>query len=256
MNDIWTIFFIIFAYMTLVFALSQRMKRFDIVDIAWGGAFIVIALSSLFLGSSRGFLQYLVSGLVVLWALRLSFYILGRFKRSKGEDPRYGEVRKQWRESEAVNAYLRIFLAQGILALLVSVSVIMVNLSNETSAGSTTYVGVVVWFTGFLFESIGDSQLRTHLADPKNRNRLMTSGLWRYTRHPNYFGEAVQWWGIFIIALGVPYGWMSIIGPLAITVLLLFVSGVPLTEKRFEGRPGWDAYKKRTSVFLPLPPKK
>jgi steroid 5-alpha reductase family enzyme len=255
MDSIWIIAFIIFTYMTFVFAFSQKMKRLDIVDIAWGGAFIVIALSSLFLGS-RGFPQYLVSGLVALWALRLSFYILRRFKRSKSEDPRYGEMRKQWRGSEAVNAYLRIFLVQGALALLISISVIMVNLSSETSVGPIAYTGIVVWIIGFLFESIGDSQLRTHLANSENRNKLMTSGLWHYTRHPNYFGEAMQWWGMFIIALGVPYGWMSIVGPLTITALLLFVSGVPLTEKRFEGRLGWDAYKKRTSVFLPLPPKK
>lgn len=255
MESLAVVAFTVLVYMSLIFIISRRLKRLDIVDVAWGGAFIVIALSSLILGGGGG-LQYLVSSLVIIWGLRLSFYIFKRFKRSKSEDPRYQEMRKSWRGGEAVNAYVRIFLVQGILALIVSASVIMANLSSETSIGFTAYVGLVVWIAGFLFESIGDSQLRAHLANPINEGKLMTTGLWRYTRHPNYFGEAVQWWGIFVIALSVPYGWASMLGPLTITVLLLSVSGVPLTEKRFEGRPGWDAYKKRTSIFLPPPPKK
>lgn len=245
----------VLVYMSLVFIISRGLKRLDIVDVAWGGAFIVIALSSLILGGGSS-LKYLVSSLVVIWGLRLSFYIFKRFKRSKSEDPRYREMRKSWHGGEAINAFIRIFLVQGILALIVSASVIMVNLSSEVSIGFTAYAGLLVWIVGFLFESIGDSQLRAHLANPASEGKLMTTGLWRYTRHPNYFGEAVQWWGMFIIALSVPYGWMSIVGPLTITALLLFVSGVPLTEKRFEDRPGWNSYKKRTSVFLPLPPKK
>lgn len=255
MGDIGIISLTVLAYMTFIFIISRIIKRLDMVDIAWGGVFIVIALTSLFLGN-RGTLQYLVSGIVVIWGLRLSFYIFKRFKRSKDEDPRYAEMQNSWRGSIYVNAYFRIFIIQGLLALLISASVIVINLSGDTDIEPTALIGLVVWIAGFLFESIGDSQLRAHLEDPKNKGKLMTSGLWRYTRHPNYFGEAVQWWGILIIALSVPYGWVSVIGPFVITVLLLFVSGVPLTENRFEGRPGWDAYKKRTSVFIPLPPRK
>lgn len=175
---------------------------------------------------------------------------------SSGEDPRYKEMSKQWKGSAALNAYLRIFVVQGILATAVSASVIAVNLSHESAISAWTFVGAAIWLVGFLFELIGDAQLKKHLANPKNKGNLMTGGLWRYTRHPNYFGEATQWWGIFVIALAVPLGWVSVIAPLTIMILLLFVSGVPLTEKRFEGRPGWREYKKRTSVFLPLPPKK
>ena len=113
----------------------------------------------------------------------------------------------------------------------------------------------MVWLIGFFFEVVGDYQLKTFLANPKNKGKLMTPGLWRYTRHPNYFGEATMWWGIAIIALATPYGWVAIITPVLITYLLLFVSGVPMTEKSFAGKPGWDRYKRQTSIFLPLPPK-
>lgn len=244
----------IFAYMTVIFAVAWRLKRIDIVDSAWGGAFVVIALTSLFMGIG-GAVQYFVTALVVIWAVRLSGAIFMRFRRSKVEDPRYTVMRATWKTHPAVQAYMRIFLVQGVLAILVSSSVIVINLSEVTVVSSVAILGGAVWLIGFLFEAIGDVQLKRHLADPLLKDTLMTSGLWRFTRHPNYFGEAVQWWGIFIIALSIPYGWFTIIAPLTITGLLLFVSGVPLTEKRFEGRPGWGEYKKHTSVFLPLPPK-
>jgi len=254
-SDLLLILAMVLVYMTIVFVISQRLRRLDIVDVAWGGAFIVIALASLLLGN-KGELHYLVSCLVAIWGLRLSFYILKRLKNSSGEDPRYVAMRTTWRGNKAVNAYFRVFMAQGILALLVSTGVVIINLSSETLLDIAAILGTIIWLIGFLFESIGDSQLRAHLANPVNKGKLMTSGLWRYTRHPNYFGEAVQWWGIFIMAFGVPFGWIGIISPVLITILLVFVSGVPPTEKRFEGRPGWDVYKKRTSMFIPLPSKK
>ncbi len=255
MNDLAIIGLVLLGYMTLVFALAQHLKRLDVVDVAWGGAFIVIAISSLIVGE-MGPLQILVTLLVIIWGIRLIASILRRFLHSKDEDPRYAEMRAQWRGSVAVNAYFRIFIVQALLAGVISASVIAINFSPEIELGGWAGVGAIVWVVGFLFESIGDRQLRAHLADPKNKGALMISGLWRYTRHPNYFGESIQWWGIFVIALSVPLGWVSIIAPLTITILLLFISGVPLTEKRFEGRPGWDVYKKRTSVFIPLPPRK
>jgi len=244
----------VLAYISAIFCVAWKKRRLDVVDIAWGGAFVVTAVTSWLLGS-RGWLQMIVTTVVIIWAVRLSVYILRRVIRSKNEDPRYGEMRKTWRGSAIVNAYVRIFLVQGILATVVSASVIIVNLSTD-SISSWTFIGFAIWLVGFLFESVGDNQLENHLADPKNNGILMTHGLWKYTRHPNYFGEAVQWWGIFVVALGVSFGWAGIISPVTITCLLLFVSGVPLTERRFEGRPGWKEYKARTSMFIPLPPKK
>jgi steroid 5-alpha reductase family enzyme len=253
--DLLIILLAVLVYISVIFIIAMRMKRFDIVDIAWGGAFIVAALTSIALSPQIGPLQVLVTTLVILWGLRLCYYIFRRVQRSPNEDPRYTELRAQWKGSVAVNAYIRIFLVQGLLATIVSTSVIIVNLSEISSVSLLAILGVVIWVIGFLFESIGDAQLKKHLGDPNKKGQLMTQGLWKYTRHPNYFGESTQWWGIWIIAVTLPFGWTAVISPLLITILLLFISGVPLTEKRFAGRPGWSEYKKRTSVFIPLPPK-
>lgn len=244
----------VLVYISIVFVVSQIRKRTDIVDVAWGGAFIVAAVTSLVLGGA-GALQLVVTSLVIIWGVRLGYYILRRLLASQGEDARYRDLKAKWKSSATVNIFVRIFLIQGVLALVISASVIFINLADPREVGVLAIIGSAVWLVGFLFEAIGDAQLKAHLANSKNKGTLMTSGLWKYTRHPNYFGEATQWWGIFIIALSVPFGWATIISPLLITYLLLFVSGVPLTEKRFEGRPGWDEYKRKTSKFFPLPPK-
>lgn len=253
-EELMSIAVIALIFMTIVFVMAQKKRRLDVVDAAWGMVFIVIGFGSFWLGS-RGPLQLLVTLLVTIWGMRLSYYIARRLARSHEEDPRYAAMRQMWRGNEAVNAYFRIFVVQTLLALVISGGVIMINLASRTDVGFFAFIGAALWLIGFLFESIGDAQLRRHLANPANKGTLMKSGLWRYTRHPNYFGEALQWWGIFVIALTVHGGWMTVISPMVITILLLFVSGVPLTEKRFEGKPGWAAYKKRTSVFIPLPPK-
>ena len=114
---------------------------------------------------------------------------------------------------------------------------------------------MVIWLIGFSFESIGDRQLREFIRHPANKGRIMDKGLWRYSRHPNYFGEVTQWWGIFIVARSLPESWWTVIGPLTITVLILFVSGVPLLEEQYVGRDDFEEYKNRTSIFFPLPPK-
>ncbi|MEP6710716.1 MAG: DUF1295 domain-containing protein [Candidatus Saccharibacteria bacterium] len=249
----------VIVYITIIFVISQIIKRLDVIDIAWGGGFIVAALTSFSLNSRQleiGWnIQTLTTTLVLIWGLRLAYHILRRIM-SHDEDPRYVELGKRWKGNLALNAYVRIFLIQGILATLISIAVIHINLSAPGDISWVTWLGVFVWIIGFCFESIGDAQLKKHLANPKNKGNLMASGLWKYTRHPNYFGEATQWWGIFIIALATPFGWIAIITPAMITYLLLFVSGVPLTEQRFEGRTGWTNYKKRTSMFIPMPTRK
>lgn len=249
----------VMVFMTAMFAVSRLVKRTDIVDAVWGPAFVVAAVSAFILNPFELTIglnaQTLVTLLVLLWAARLSFTITLRLM-NKPEDQRYVNLRKQWKGSELVNTLLRVFAAQAVLATIISSAVIHINLSKPTTLGAFACVGAFVWLVGFLFESIGDWQLKRFLANPKNKGKLMTKGLWKYTRHPNYFGEATMWWGIFIIALQTPYGWLGIVTPIVITYLLLFVSGVPMTEKAFEGRPGWKAFQKRTSRFLPLPPNK
>lgn len=254
-----TTFACVLAFMTIMFIASRRLGRTDVVDAAWGPAFLVAAVAAfLFNPYELTFglnVQSLVTVLVAAWAGRLSFTITKRLMK-KPEDVRYVNLRKQWKGNEFANTFVRIFLTQAVLATLISSALIHVNLSLPTDISTYAYVGLAVWAVGFYFESIGDLQLKRFLADPKNKGKLMTRGLWKYTRHPNYFGEATMWWGVFIIALSTPYGWLGIVTPVVITYLLLFVSGVPMTEKAFDGKPGWEDYRKKTSKFFPLPPNK
>lgn len=245
--------------MTMVFFVARSRNRYDVIDIAWGLAFIVIAVISFMSQPWSQISAQMIAGiLVIAWGIRLALHINSRWSKSSTEDKRYIAMRKQYATKKggvAINMYLRVFLVQAILAVVVASSIIVFNMSDPLQPSWLTLAGLLVWLIGFYFESVGDAQLRTHLNDPKNKGKLLTSGLWKYTRHPNYFGEITQRWGIFILAVAAPFWWLSIIGPIVITVLLLFISGVPMTEKHFTGRSGWAAYKKRTSTLFPLPPR-
>jgi steroid 5-alpha reductase family enzyme len=156
-----------------------------------------------------------------------------------------------------VRSYFQVFLLQGALLLVIASSVIVVNVSENPPLGFLDALGLCVWCVGFLFEAVGDWQLARFKADPGNRGKVMDRGLWRYTRHPNYFGEATMWWGLYLIALSVPNGWLTIVSPATITFLLLRVSGVPMLEKgRMGDRPGYREYVERTNAFFPWFPKK
>lgn len=246
-------------FMTMVFFIARLRNRYDAIDIAWGMAFIVVAIISFISQPFTISVQLLVVALVAVWGLRLAAHINSRWSASLTEDKRYVSMREQYsgkRGGVAINMYIRVFLVQAILVVIVAMPVIVLNASPSAQPNWVSFAGLLVWLVGFIFESVGDLQLKNHLKNPKNKGKLMTSGLWKYTRHPNYFGEIAQWWGIFIIALAVPLWWVSIIGPIVITVLLVFISGVPMTEKHFAGRPGWNMYKQRTSKLLPLPPRR
>jgi len=155
------------------------------------------------------------------------------------------------------NAFFYIFMMQGVFSLVVNAAALHVMLnSNSATVATTDVIGATVWAFGFVFEWVGDEQLKRHLATT-NRSpakRFLTNGLWRYTRHPNYFGEACLWWGIYIIGVSVPAGWKRFFAPIFMTLLLRFVSGVPLLEKKFAGNPEWEAYCRETNVFVPMPP--
>jgi len=146
-------------------------------------------------------------------------------------------------------------MLQGLLLLIIAYPIILINMSVSGELGWFDLIGFLVWFTGLMFEAIGDYQLYHFLKNPSNRGKILTTGIWRYTRHPNYFGEVLIWWGIFFITLSVPYGWTAIISPITITYLLLFVSGIPMTEKLFEGNASYEIYKKQTNRFFPWFPK-
>lgn len=250
--------FVAVVFMSAMFLAARKIGRYDLVDAAWGMSFISVALTSFFLQPSEWLepdLQLLVTALVIVWGGRLSWHILRRIRRTTEEDPRYVELRKTWRGNVAVNVYIRIYLLQAVLALLICVPVIHINLFADNGITPLAWAGVAVWAVGFVFEAVGDRQLRDFVSQPANKGKIMDRGLWRFTRHPNYFGELTQWWGIFLMCLTTPFGFVGIISPVLISYLILYVSGIPLNEKRFEGRLGWAQYKARTSGLIPLPPR-
>lgn len=244
---------VLLGYMSFWFVVSIIKKRNDIADIAWGLGFVLIAWLSYYL-SEYSFKALVINCLVTIWGLRLAWYINNRNK-NKPEDSRYLEWRKTWKYFY-LRSYLQVFLLQGLFLYLISLPVMFINYSVSSGFGFLEVVGILVWVTGFYFESSGDKQLKEFKSNPVNKGKLMNRGLWKYTRHPNYFGEVTQWWGIFIMALSIPNSLFTVIGPLTITILILFVSGIPLLEKKYTGRSDWEEYKKKTSVFFPLPPRR
>ena len=139
--------------------------------------------------------------------------------------------------------------------IIIALPVIRIITVPGTGITAFDVIGAVIWFTGFLCEVVADWQLRRFKLDASHKSRISTTGLWRFSRHPNYFGEVTLWWGIYIIALGIPCGWMTIIGPLTVSVLIVKVSGIPMLEKKYEGDPEFEEYRRRTSAFFPLPPR-
>ena len=242
----------VFVYMYFWFIVSVIKNRNDVADIAWGIGFVFLAWTAFGL-SKFSYISLFVNLLVTIWGLRLSWHIFNRNK-DKPEDSRYATWRKQW-SYFYLRSYFQIYILQGTFLYLISLPVIYINASSPFMVSYIVFLGFAVWITGFCFESIADAQLKKFISNPINKGKLMTEGLWRYSRHPNYFGEVTQWWGIFLVASSVPYAMFTIVGPLTITFLILFVSGVPLLEKKYKDRADFKIYKQQTSVFVPLPPK-
>lgn len=245
---------VLFLYMSLWFIISTFKKRNDVADIAWGLGFVLIAWAAFFLSDNSGPRSWLVNILVSIWGLRLAWHV-SRRNKGKTEDYRYLAWRKEWGKWFYIRSYLQVYLLQGALLYLIIWPVLFVNKNIGLTLNLIDYLGLLIWLIGFFFESVGDAQLTSFIKNPSNKGKLMQTGLWRYTRHPNYFGEVTQWWGLWLVAISVPNGWVSIIGPLTITILILKVSGVPMLEKKMAENPDFAEYKKRTSVFIPLPVK-
>jgi steroid 5-alpha reductase family enzyme len=240
------------AFMSALFVVGKRMRRYDLVDVGWGLVFIIITITALIISGDITPVGVLLLGMVMTWGLRLSSHIYRRLRTTDSEDRRYVELRKKWRGgNENVAIFFRIYVVQAVLATIICLPVVLIAGVEISPALFFVVTGFIVWALGLTTEVIADRQLQRFIHNPQNKGQLMTGGLWRYSRHPNYFGELLLWWGVGIIALGVPFGWVGLIGPATISYLIIFVSGVPPTEKAFAGRPGWDEYKQRTSVLLP-----
>lgn len=244
----------VFIYFLLFFIVALIIKNNSIVDIGWGAGFVMIALLTFFVNGLYTERSMLITGLVTIWGVRLFGHIFAR-NHGKPEDFRYAKWRKEWGKWLIPRSFLQVFMLQGFLMLIIAYPIVLVNNDPQGSFGLLDFFGTMVWLTGFYYEVIGDRQLREFLKDPANKGKIMKEGLWRYTRHPNYFGEAVMWWGIFLIALSSPGGWGALVSPVLITFLLLFVSGVPMLEKSMQDNPDFQQYMKETNKFFPWYPR-
>ncbi|MBY0538915.1 DUF1295 domain-containing protein [Patescibacteria group bacterium] len=245
----------VFVYVTIWFGISYALKRSDVADIAWGLGIALVGLVASLLQTTATERMTLLLLLVAIWGIRLSARIYLKNKNKK-EDPRYTLLSEKWGKWTLLIRYLQVFLLQGALMIVIGYPFIHASVYDTGGVGLLALLGLVVWVIGFLFEAIGDSQLDAFLKKPENKGKIMRYGLWKYSRHPNYFGEVTMWWGIFIILLEIPFGIFAVISPLMITFLILKVSGIPMLEKTFEGNPEFEEYKKTTSAFLPFFPRK
>lgn len=256
----------LFIYIFIAFIVGTIKKNNAIMDIFYGPAYFVVVMTSFILNlvftSTYCIRQVIISLLVLIWAVRLATYVFIR-NRGKSEDYRYKAMRERWKKNVAVKSLFKIYLFQGIIVFLVGFPVWFVNISENPCVislidfgGITLWLGAIIWLIGFLFETIADYSLYKFLQNPANKGKIMTKSVWKYSQHPNYFGEVTQWWGLFVIALAVPFGFITFIGPAYITFQIIKVSGVRLLDKRFAGNEEYSAYKRRTSLFIPWFPKK
>jgi steroid 5-alpha reductase family enzyme len=237
----------------VTFGVARRIGRYNVVDVAWGLGFIAVAAVAAILGHGDPTRRWLLLVLVAIWALRLSGYIHRR-SAGKGEDPRYADLLRDAGVGEVIR---KVFVVQGFAIWFISLPVQLSAVSGPTPRPllPVTVAGILVWLAGLGFEAVGDRQLRVFKADPAHSGVVMDRGLWAWTRHPNYFGDATVWWGLWLITIA---GWLSlttVLSPALMTYFLVWVTGARLTEKYMKGRPGFAEYQQRTSFFIPRPPR-
>ncbi|WP_108672343.1 DUF1295 domain-containing protein [Peribacillus acanthi] len=245
---------VIFIYMVALFLIAQKIKDNSIVDIGWGMGFVIIAIVSYFSAEETSLRQLFVLLLVGIWGVRLALHLYIR-SIGRGEDFRYANFRKQWGEKATIIAFFRVFMMQGAIMLLLAYPILRVNVANENTETLFLALGIIIWMIGFFFQAVGDYQLERFKKQKKQKEEILDTGLWKFSRHPNYFGEATMWWGIFIIVLPVELGWTAAFSALFINFLLLKVSGVPFLDKRYKDNREYQRYKERTNRFIPWLPK-
>lgn len=269
----WGAVLFLFAYFTAWFLVTEALRNGGLVDIGWGLGFVLLAGWRLLTAFSLP--AFLLWVAIASWGLRLAAHI-GKRNVGRPEDPRYAGFRRAWGKGYPLRAYLQLFLFQGLMMGVISLPFLLgfeaYRLAKALSV--PVYLGgmLVFWF-GLGFETLADRQLAVYLSKRQKQRRqtkegnagkaaepgvgpILNTGLWAWSRHPNYFGEAVAWWGIWFVSIAMGAPWWTFVGPMAITLLLRFVSGVPLLEKRMEGRPGYGAYAAATPIFIPRRPRK
>ena len=247
----------VLALVLTVWAVSVGIRDASIIDIFWGFGFVVIAWVAFLVtpGTGDG-RQRLIVFVTTVWGLRLTLH-LARRNIGKGEDFRYQAMRRKHGERFAIVSLRTVYLTQGVLMMLVALPVMVGSMNSPIERRPLIFAGAVVWLVGVVFETVGDVQLIAFKREPANAGKILRTGLWAWTRHPNYFGDAVAWWGIWVIACAHKWGPLTIVGPMAMTVLLRRVSGVPMLEKTMSRRrPDYAAYVASTSAFIPHRPKR
>ena len=241
--------------MVATWIVSVVIKNASIVDIMWGLGFVAVAWVLWWRIDGDGGRQLLLAVMVGAWGLRLGGYLAKR-NLGHGEDWRYVLMRKKHGAKFPLVSLVTVFGLQGALMWMVSLPVQFGNGDATPPLGPLAVFGIIIWAVGLGFEVVGDAQLARFKADPANAGQVMDKGLWRYTRHPNYFGDALLWWGIGIVGAETGSGVIGLVGPAVMTLLLTRVSGVPMLEHSMaKRRPGYAEYVKRTSAFIPRPPR-
>jgi len=256
LNSIYVQAFIfLIVFFSAFFVLAVVRKNNGLIDIGWGLGFVLSGNYALYISGNYNLRSIIVTLIVSIWGLRLAYHL---FKRNwnKEEDYRYAKWRESW-ENFYLKSFFRIFMLQAVLLFIIASPIYKVVKSGYSGLVITDYIGLFVWIVGFSFEYLADKQLAEFKKkDEKEKDgHVMKEGVWKYSRHPNYFGETLIWWGVYIITLSVQGGWKFIYSPLLITLLLLFVSGVPLLEKRYADDEEYQEYAEKTNKFFPWFPK-
>jgi len=246
----------ILTFLTFVWMLSLRLQDASVADIFWGLGFVMLAWLFCLLSPALTPRSWLVATLITLWGMRLSAHIFRRH-HGHGEDPRYQAMRASHGSAFWWRSLFTVFWLQGAILWFVALPLLVaVRAAAPAALNAVDGLGVLLFAIGFGFEVVGDYQLERFKAEPGNRGHVLDRGLWRYTRHPNYFGDATMWWGMYAIAASTPGGWLTVLSPFLMTLLLMRVSGVTLLEESLKvSKPGYRAYIMRTPVFFPWFPR-
>ncbi|CAM4018257.1 DUF1295 domain-containing protein [Tsukamurella strandjordii] len=245
------------AVQAITFAVGRTIGRYNVVDVAWGAGIVAVAWIALLLGDGDRTRGWIITAIVTVWGLRLSWHMWVK-SAGKGEDPRYTDMLDRAGGGGTGTVIRKIFVVQGAAQWFISLPVQVSAVSGPTSGAAliVAAAGLAAALTGIGFEAVGDHQLRAFKADPAHRGMIMDRGLWAWTRHPNYFGDACTWWGIWLIAASAWPGVLTVASPALMTYFLVHATGARLLERFMSARPGWDEYAARTSFFVPRPPRR